>query len=821
MRDKIEVNINLLCHICLDSDTKGRFGVQGNIFSNTFGYLNQYLTDNKNLPSHLEKFQSIMSNLVANENAILKINDSKDNDLADFANKIKNEIIQQLQSSPEMNIMLPGGWRNPNGGHAMIYQFQKTKEGKLRLSVYNAGAGIDKHERTSFTTTERYYPIKAYDIKQPINEDELSNLISTLVLPQLPPSHPIRKNETYGADKLYDHIARVLPYLKAEPVLATEFLDEKVTTAGQISGTCSQRSIHQLLKINFNDLPNYQRFILDFKMHALRDFIGTHEAPRSKEIANLLKKICINNLKIIMQPEVFNDDLPEDKELKKQLIEELAQLKKQVTADKAIRHLENTRLDTPSTTYSYSIDIPSIAPIYESTLSITQTSSTTIDPLPVLRPTHLLSQLDQLIQLANTQKAQNPLWVFEQIEQAILTLPLPTKPSTNRYESIPFYQSIKTADDYDRIKKQIEQLQQLYRSAYNELLKSTQLPNLITTQMSFLALGDYFNVQNPNQLETTNFNPIINTSLGIYASIMHTCPYAATNNAELDQRLEQIAALYQERVYIDSNQYLRTLYKEIIDTEPDLKDILNTHYKSLYSQDNSDLHQLVRNESLNAVYYLFKQIDLQGNLTYASPLNKTRFQPLLDKIQKQRSFEHFYGHCFDSLFTYHFYPNYELKLDLQPYTSEAKLQITTPASDFSIGYRQIPNDDRSLPNHKYNIKNPSSMRQALIADTALTYPANGVPKKKRGNEIQLSSHDEQSDEDKKNKEPITRIINHEDFFKRELFHLRSSRSNQVNFTLDYFKSNLDKLADQMVQRYMEANIFEPVLLQKTFDSDQN
>lgn len=33
------ININLLSHIALDSELAGRFGVQGNTFKNTVGYL--------------------------------------------------------------------------------------------------------------------------------------------------------------------------------------------------------------------------------------------------------------------------------------------------------------------------------------------------------------------------------------------------------------------------------------------------------------------------------------------------------------------------------------------------------------------------------------------------------------------------------------------------------------------------------------------------------------------------------------------------------------------------------------------------------------
>ncbi|MFA6303656.1 MAG: hypothetical protein WC627_11085 [Legionella sp.] len=47
------VDISLLAHIELDSELSGRFGVQGNTFHNTFGYLDTYLKSLPKLPHHV------------------------------------------------------------------------------------------------------------------------------------------------------------------------------------------------------------------------------------------------------------------------------------------------------------------------------------------------------------------------------------------------------------------------------------------------------------------------------------------------------------------------------------------------------------------------------------------------------------------------------------------------------------------------------------------------------------------------------------------------------------------------------------------------
>src|SRR3990167_10865759 len=64
-----------------------------------------------------------------------------------------------------------------------------------------------------------------------------------------------------------------------------------------------------------------------------------------------------------------------------------------------------------------------------------------------------------------------------------------------------------------------------------------------------------------------------------------------------------------------------------------------------------------------------------------------------------------------------------------------------------------------------------------------------------------------------------RLISKEDFFLRQLFHLRSSPSNQINLTLDYFKIAMSKLDDRNLQIYFEANLFEPGLLCDLLDQE--
>ncbi len=253
------------------------------------------------MPSSVQKLAAEMHALVIRENTIKAINGST---LDAFTLKTTKEI-GDLQ--PEQNLLLPGGWSGIDSpGHAMIYQFEKDAHGDLLFSIYNSGSGISQHEKTSSTKKELYSPVKTYKFPNPVDPIELQHLIKRITVPQLTAGHPARNYRKFDAKQVYTNIETSLEFMKAK--LVPEDLNASHATTGrQLSGTCSQRSIHQLLKVSFDELPEYQRFIFDFKMYALKDFIKTHPLPRAPEITVFIQKAITNNLRVLQEPGVFND----------------------------------------------------------------------------------------------------------------------------------------------------------------------------------------------------------------------------------------------------------------------------------------------------------------------------------------------------------------------------------------------------------------------------------------------------------------------------------------------------------------------------------
>ena len=79
---------------------------------------------------------------------------------------------------------------------------------------------------------------------------------------------------------------------------------------------------------------------------------------------------------------------------------------------------------------------------------------------------------------------------------------------------------------------QLEELQMLYTDVAETLLNKTPTPSLYVTQCSFLALRDYFDVQQCKQdaerkIEPSrpSFHAAINESLGGLLRGMRGCPY--------------------------------------------------------------------------------------------------------------------------------------------------------------------------------------------------------------------------------------------------------------------------------------------------------
>jgi len=170
------------------------------------------------------------------------------------------------------SILVPGGWNDSHGGHAIIYSFCKDENGNIRFSINNSGAGLQYHPKRSESDKELYCPIKEYLIPRNSRGDRkgFANFIYSLLVQR---AQKLRDKSVVTAEYLYCDVISKISFLDAHALAPPERMEDYCYTGGQLSGTCSQRSIHQMLKARFSSLDSYRRFIYGFKHFALRHYI--------------------------------------------------------------------------------------------------------------------------------------------------------------------------------------------------------------------------------------------------------------------------------------------------------------------------------------------------------------------------------------------------------------------------------------------------------------------------------------------------------------------------------------------------------------------
>lgn len=830
---RISINASLFAHIELDSELSGRYGVQGNTFSNTFGYLNQYFKTLSNVPPHVIRLAKAMDALVTRQSYINSISASFpfNTSLNQYTLKTSREI-EALQVGE--TLLIPGGYQNDPVGHAMIYQFEKTPDGDLLFSIFNSGAGIDQHEKTTSTEKELFSPVKTYKITHPIDSKAVQHLIKKFTIPMLAPVHSARRKRTFDPEMLYNDIEIGLEFLNAL-LVPLDLSSSHATTGSQLSGTCAQRSIHQMLKMNFDALPEYQRFIFDFKMYALKDFIATHPAPpRGTHMTALIQKAIANNLKILAEPGVFNDEAAQDK-----AVIELERLQQQIHNPKSaiIPSFLNWSIHFDSV-FRTKQKIPQqrlVSPITPFNITVNLEPDRSQPLQQILRQDHLLDDIAELIRHCKIQQASNPVWVMNQIEQAILQLPIPTSStsSTPCFDRIPFYNTITTASDFDRIGHYIDQLHHLYEASSSKLLNNATVPTQVVTYCSLLALRDYIDVTGAAVTGYANMHDYFYSELATYLNSFRTPAFLATNHPLLDQRMNDLKALTHGSTYgyWSHEKYVLNIledYQALLDSEPALKSRLESMYDSQWHSHNK-LNQSLRDYHLTALYVLLNEFDNQGQLKIGSALATANFMPLVKKIQHRFALERVFVTYLDPLKS-----QKKAYIDVKgPYciyrrhlsdsNEERKIRH---AEDFMYSifdkhvhgeYALAPHEEKCVTQHKYNLT-ASSARLALLESHVYRYDLYNmfgldasITHRKNSNQIQLLLHDTKA----------ARLIIKDDYFTRDLFHLRASPTHQINLTLDYFEQSdvINKLADRNLQQYVEANLFEPGLLLSALDHD--
>jgi hypothetical protein len=789
------IDAPLFAHIHNDAFLLGTYGLQGYQFSGTITYLSEYLTDlSKNGEYVPESYKKLEEKFKYTQKLALSLDAcSLDKDVVPISNK----IVQKIQSlQKDKSILIPGGWKGRSGGHAMVYEFALGPDGYI-FTTYNSGAGISYHSKKSIRQKELYNPKKSWSIPMPKTDkerEELEQFIQRLLKCQVPPSSTNIKKDI-DETVLYEEILPSISYLDAKEIKVK--VPDHAYTGGQISGTCTQRSLHQLLKMNSSSLEEYQSFIFKFKMHSLREYKDlclTGKQPFNYAVADQIDLAINNALKILnvsnFSEKAYQSYFDELQKIKKEVKNQAAHLKKEP-------QLPGVMPTPPTCIWDRELRANILDVKFESDLK-------KVSSIGNYEKLDLLERLDKTI--SDIKKEADPVAQYIHLEKLIFSLPL----NTTHDSMDPAYQSLKSPKECEEFLTHMNSLQKLLFILRSYWLKEAQIPLFNHLSLSVLSLqNDAYEKLISVSNETFSHAPKLPSFRGFSDMMMATYienhdrdPFEATNNPQADQRIRTLKTRFKNVKYYNEES-LNTYFQQILETEPKLNTELIKLYQTKHDSNPSEMHTWIRKNNFQALFLVLQHLN---NPKYPAFTLDTQFNLLIDKIRKQLDYE------------------IELRRAINPLSSN---QLKHSTINIELLHNQwriisplytalVPFQDASISvkQNKYNLKESPAL-QALERDISVDskIKVNGAIKVQTSNEIQLNTKVRVQE-----KKETFQKVTEEDIIARNFHHLRTEPSLQIPITLEYFQNNLEMLTDENNKRYLEANLFQPGLL---FDALQD
>ena len=810
------IDAKLFAHIENDAALSGTFDLQGNNFELTVKYLTDYINKklkDKSAPPHYVELLQSMKHLVRIEKKINKLFSSSDLILMVFEiAKVAEKLEETLCNLPlGGKLLLPGGWKSREGGHAIVYQLTRDDQSSnFIFTVINSGAGLEFHSKQSRPNKEFFNPMKSWSFPSPRTSKEHKEI--SLFFERLLQARCGLINgdriKPITSSVLYQEIFSTISYIYGEELPIDEPLPPYVYTQGQLSGTCSQRSLHQMLKINSASQEEYTLFIFKFKQHALFDYAAQCLAGKQPFNETVRKQIYLamhNNLKLLKELTMSEVD-------KRIYREQVEKLKEKVS--QASMPLPPRGQAVIQSIAKFTINHPVLSP---SQMNIGQFAYDRIVP-PVVdfqQGTSFLLNLNQAIQDMNGLIDAATRYLY--LEKIILALPI----GKDGQLDLEFFKELETEKDMVDFERHLQALQDELFCLRETWLSNAEIPSLNVITFALIALQmqaheaarelkarSYFSYTTyihayAKWSSLKNFPSFKAFDDEVWVSIVGNHarnPFLATNNPELDEKFLALQALaLKKRNQIANNFGNNANYyafvKKILANESSLDSQLKEEYRKRFALDRSKLHEDIRRHGLESLFMIAEH--LKGKL----PLDK-RFDPIIKEISAHIEYESKIAKAIDPFF-------------------KDKTNDFTPRVDFQVSKKGVFHVHTSLlctvtcgrelsthiTENKYALNDPSAARDALLSDIS----NNSIFLNKvfviTANEIQLKSNTASSSD------MALAVVRDSDMIARDYYHLRLNPNYQVPLTLDYFTRHVERLSDEALQRYVEANIFQPGLLQ--------
>lgn len=300
-------------HIQNDPHLKGTRNLEGILFHETIGCLIEFVKtiQNKETPMDIDavnehigpllnKLNYLKQNSMSHVQLRAQFKDLECHELQEREEftQYTNDLVEKIRNlnskeADNNSVLISGGWVSIGSGHAMIYEFKKDEQGDLLFLIHNSGAGLNFHHKVQGVDKERFCPVYAYRIpKDSIQEDRLNWFLGELLLPSL----RLKNEEPYSEDRLYKELFPKIAYLNGELEDPCQHTRQDNITMGQHSGTCAEKSLHQMVEHAFPDKKTYQQFMYYFKKFALE-----HYFSRVEEEGTIYKPGVLNQIRLAIE----------------------------------------------------------------------------------------------------------------------------------------------------------------------------------------------------------------------------------------------------------------------------------------------------------------------------------------------------------------------------------------------------------------------------------------------------------------------------------------------------------------------------------------
>lgn len=761
------INASLAAHILSDADISGSLGLQGNQFKNTVSYLQAYITYLKK--SGAKTIPVEYNNLLSKMAFLLEVEDSK----SSYKVFDKLKILTAGDS-----FFIPGGWQNSGGGHAMVYKFTRLEKA-YQFTVYNAGDGIQYHATKSSPEKELYNPKKAWTIPLPADDHELRLFIERLIRPLNIKYHA----PFVDAEKLYQHIFSSIAYVKGEEIDQTKTIDQDAWTGSQLSGTCSMRVLHQLLKMDSEDLPTYQRFIFGFKEFALNHYIERCKEGSEPFTPGVLAQINLaldNNLKIVNIPNLFPTDKKEA--YAKRCMEIKSELAGLAFINNAVSPKEPNTRNFHLSDWGY---------LNYTALDFTAFNfdKTTAPDLDLSDGKDLLNKLQQAVAYMITLK--DPAQKYKAIETLLLSLPIGKQDLTAET-----YGELSTEEHFIAFQTEINKIADIMSDLSSTWLDKTQDPGFTILTLSMFALQtDAYDAVTQRAKQPSFVGQSSSVLRGLVQN-QHRNAFLATNNPKLDQRLKDLEHMYDAKKSSTEKSYTE-YFQELLNTEPELRRELENRYAQAYGQSADDLHKYIQKHHFRALFMLLVEMK---RLVPDEKLNPIR-------IKLAAHFEH------ENRLRRLINPLYQnqrsiWEVSFQPYSNApTECYLNSNFMPWDLNRQPL---SKSLLDSKYpDLDSP--IRDILSRDLPESSYYEKPIRARSANAIQLVPLDSNK---------AGSQISSQDILAREYEGMRTNPQLQVSLTLSHFTRAIDKLADKSMMRFVEANLFQPGVLLSSLSLDK-